>query len=95
MYAGLILYFSNYAIGWMLFTGKLSVTKRSHQAIYSVLIAALAVNAYFSLGDITRLVLILSSLAMMLILPLGIKGGYYHRIVSSLGLMLYIIYVFI
>lgn len=95
MYAGLILYSVNYAIGWMLFSGKLAITKRSHQAIYSALIAVLAVNVYLNLGDITRLGLILTSLAMMLILPLGIKGGYYHRIVSSLGLMLYIIFIFI
>lgn len=95
MYAGLILYSVNYAIGWMLLSRKLLITKRSHQAIYSALIAVLAVNAYFSLGDITGLGLILTSLAMMLILPLGIKGGYYHRIVSSLGLILYIIFVFI
>lgn len=95
MYAGLILYSVNYAIGWMLSSRKLAITKRSHQAIYSALIAVLAVNAYFSPGDIVGLGLILTSLAMMLILPLGIKGGYYHRIVSSLGLILYIIFVFI
>jgi hypothetical protein len=35
-----------------------------------------------------------ASLAMMLILPFGKKGGIYHRVVSSTGLFLYFVFVY-
>lgn len=32
-----------------------------------------------------------ASLFAMILLPFGIKGGIYHRLISSMGLLLYIV----
>lgn len=67
------------------------MTKRTHQILFAGIIVNLALLLLF-LNFLSReFFLCSSSLAMMVILPFGIKGGIYHRIVSTMGIVLYVV----
>lgn len=71
------------------------MTKRAHQIFFGAIIINLILVLIFS--DLSSFKFILSALSLfaMLILPLGKKGGSYHVIVSSLGIILYSLIIFI
>ena len=89
-WSGLLIYAVNYSIGWLLYFKFISMTKRTHQVFYSLIIINLILLLFFIQFLSLRFFLTLASLVLMLILPLGKKGGMYHRIVSTAGLMCYI-----
>jgi len=88
---GLVLYITNYIIGFLLYFKKITMSKRTHQFFYvSIIINLIALLFFFKLfeHDFNHCS---ASLLMMLILPFGKKGGSYHIIVSTLGLLFYLI----
>ncbi len=99
-YSGLILYSVNYAIGWLLHFRIIKLTRRAHQVIYILLITnlilLLLILLLFTPGFLwNKFLLYLLSLALILALPFGKKGGMYHRIISTFGFLAYISAVFI
>jgi hypothetical protein len=91
MWGGLVMYAVNYAVGWMLHFQIITMTKRVHQVIFGLLIITLTALLP-SIEFLTQgFYLCALSLMMMLILPIGKKGGMYHRIVSTAGFVLYLI----
>jgi hypothetical protein len=90
--SGLVIYVINYTIGWLLHFKIITMTKRTHQDFFaSIIVNLLALLFYLNFMS-PEFILCLSSLLMMLVLPFGIKGGVYHRIVSTAGLILYLIF---
>ncbi len=90
---GLILYIINYYIGWALNFGKRPVSKNIHQLIYTLLILVLIFVMFFTDMESMGFTFAGFSLGMMLILPFGKKGSMYHKIVSTLGLILYLLFI--
>lgn len=89
----LILYLLNYAIGWLLHFKRISISKRTHQLLFALIIINLSALILYRLGPVPEMLFLLISLVAMLILPFGSKGGYYHRIVSSIGLISYVTHI--
>lgn len=87
---GLVLYCINYLTGWLLHFKFITITKLTHQVIYILLIANLILLLYFLNFLSNKFLFYLLSLILILAMPLGKKGGVYHRVVSSLGLFTYI-----
>lgn len=91
---GLVLYLINYSIGWALVSGKVFISVRTHQIIYSLLI----INVFFAMFFVdlfsTGFTFGVVSLLMLLILPFGKKGGTYHKVVSTLGFLSYLLFIF-
>lgn len=86
----LIIYLINYTIGWLLYLKIITMSKRTHQIFFAAIIINLLVILFFQKLSLTGIIFCASSLATMLILPLGKKGGVYHRVVSTAGLLLFI-----
>ena len=88
--SGLVIYLVNYTIGWLLYFKVISMKKSTHQVFYSLIIIniilLLVSLQFFSI----RFFLVLASLVLMFVLPFGKKGGVYHRIVSTAGVLCYI-----
>lgn len=91
LWSGLIVYIVNYAIGWLLYFKIISMKKRTHQVFYSAILLNLFLLLFYLKFLSVNLFLNSASLAAMIALPLGKKGGVYHRIVSSVGLGLYVV----
>jgi hypothetical protein len=89
--SGLLIYTTNYIIGWGLYFKKITMTKRTHQFFFAGIIVNLILLLFFIPFLSQNFFICLASLAAMFVLPLGRKGGVYHRAVSTLGLMLYIL----
>jgi len=89
---GLIIYIINYAIGWLLHFKIISMTKRTHQIFFAAIIVNLFVLLFYLDFLSAGFILCSLSLAMMLVLPFGKKGGIYHRIVSSTGFLFYLVF---
>lgn len=91
--SGLILYIINYSIGWALAFGKISISSRTHQIIYSLLI----INVFFVLFFVdmfsTGFVFGVISLITLLIMPFGKKGGAFHKAVSTVGFLSYLLFI--
>lgn len=92
--SGLIIYSINYIIGWLLFFKIISMSKKTHQVFFALIIINLAVLLFYLNFLSMNFILCLASLVMMIILPFGKKGGVYHRVTSSAGLLLYISVLF-
>ena len=75
--SGLLIFSVNYITGWLLYAGKISIGKKIHQIMFIKRVN----NGYFSRA---------LSLLMMAILPFGKKGGRFHIIASSAGIILFI-----
>ncbi len=88
-WSGLIVYAVNYLIGWLLYFHVISMNKRTHQIFYSLIIINLIVLLFFIQFLSVRFFLVLASLVLMLILPMGRKGGIFHRVGSTVGLICY------
>lgn len=91
---GLVLYTINYSIGLALNFNKVRITIRTHQVIYSLLI----INVFFVMFFVdlfsTGFVFGVISLIMLLILPFGKKGGTYHKVISTVGFLSYLLFIF-
>lgn len=90
IYSGLFLYTFNYIIGWLLFYKRIKVAKRTHQIFFAGVIVILVLQLVFLRLGWLEIILDTGSLGCMIALPFGVKGGVYHRVVSSLGLVLYL-----
>ena len=95
IYTGLILYLINYSIGWGLIFGWFKISVRAHQIIYTLLLinvifALLFSDKLFSPGFSFGAL----SLLMLIILPFGKKGETYHKFVSSIGFLSYLLFLF-
>lgn len=90
---GLALYIVNYYIGWSLNSGTRPVSKNVHRVIYTLLILNLIFVVFFADMESMGFTFAGFSLGMMLILPFGKKGSMYHKIVSTLGLILYLLFI--
>lgn len=93
--SGLIIYVTNYSIGWMLYYKKISMQKKTHQIFFAAIIINLALLLFYLKFLSPPFIICSASLLAMSILPIGRKGGLYHIIVSSLGLCLYTILFFV
>ena len=90
--SGGILYAVNYIIGWGLYYKKISITKRTHQVIYTLLILNLVLIIFNTLFFTNDFFMCFLSLLFLLALPLGKKGGMYHRVVSTAGFGVYTVF---
>ncbi len=88
--SGLVIYLVNFAIGWLLYFKIISMNKSTHQVFYSLIIINLILLLVSLQFFSTRFLLVLASLVLMFVLPFGKKGGVYHIIVSTAGLVCYI-----
>ncbi|MCI0449228.1 MAG: hypothetical protein L0Y79_05485 [Chlorobi bacterium] len=68
------------------------MTKRTHQIFFAAIIVNLFGLLFYLDFLSAGFILCSISLAMMLVLPFGKKGGIYHRIVSSTGILIYLIF---
>lgn len=87
----LIIYSTNYVIGWSLFFKLISINKRTHQILFAAIIINLVLIIFFLKPFTLEFILCLVSLSMMIILPFGKKGDLFHKVISSTGFVLYII----
>jgi hypothetical protein len=88
--SGLVIYLVNYAVGWLLYFKVISMKKLTHQIFYTLIILNLLLILLSVQFFSTRFFLVIASLILMFILPLSKKGGVYHRIISTAGLLCYI-----
>ena len=88
--SGLIIYLVNYIIGWLLYFKIISMNKSTHQVFYSLIIINLILLLVSLQFFSTRFLLVLVSLVLMFVLPFGKKGGVYHIMVSTVGVLCYI-----
>lgn len=89
LYSGSVVYLINYIIGWLLHFKIISMSRITHRIFFAAIIINLVLILLFSKLNVFSAVTCLLSLALMLILPFGRKGGIYHRVISTLGLLLY------
>ena len=89
--SGLLIYSVNYITGWLLYAGKISIGKKIHQIMFVSIILNLALILIFVKLPFYEKIICALSLCMMTALPFGKKGGSFHIIASSAGLILYII----
>lgn len=94
-YTALFFYTLNYLIGWLLYFKVITMKKITHQILFALIIINLLVLFFFAELTLFGKMLILFSLFFMAMLPLGRKGGVYHIIVSTLGLIFYTVYFFV
>jgi len=91
LYTGLVLFIINYSIGWSLHYGTIHIRKFTHQLIFSLILINLALLLFFLKAFSSEFFICSVSFILLLILPLGKKGGIYHRIISSLSLVMYMV----
>lgn len=91
---GLILYVVNYSVGLILFFDKFKVAEPVHKVLFTTLIISLVF--VMILSELSTLSMFLTGVSMlcMLLLPLGSKGGLYHIILSTLGIIIFAVVVF-
>ncbi|MBS1516426.1 MAG: hypothetical protein JSS63_15445 [Bacteroidetes bacterium] len=94
-YSALSLYIINYLVGWLLYFKFITMKKITHQILYALIIINLTVLFFFAELTLFGKMVILFSLFFMAMLPLGKKGGVYHIITSTLGLIFFLIYFFV
>jgi hypothetical protein len=87
---GLVVYGANYTIGWLLNFKVISISKRTHQIFFALIIANLILLLFFLRFLSLEFIMCFASLVSMLILPFGKKGGAYHIMTASLGLSTYL-----
>jgi hypothetical protein len=87
--SGSVIYIVKYIIGWLLYFKNISMTKRTHQVFFAAIIINLSLLVFFLQFLSPGFFLCAASLTAMLILPFGRKGGVYHRVISTAGLLLY------
>jgi hypothetical protein len=85
--SGLILYGINYVTGVGLKFGFIKISRRPHQVIYSLLIINIILLLLYLGPGAEKFYLYFFSLAFLLALPFGRKGGAYHIIVGTLGFL--------
>jgi hypothetical protein len=69
--------------------------KITHQVLFAAIIINLILLLIFLNLSLFGRMLILFSLFFMAMLPFGKKGGIHHRVVSTLGLIFYLIFIFV
>ena len=92
LYTGLFVYAFNYFIGWLIYFKFITLGKFVHQIMLVSIITALIILLFYIKLFSLQFVLCSLSLICMLVLPLGKKGGIYHRLVSSAGFVIYILF---
>jgi hypothetical protein len=89
--SGLLIFSVNYITGWLLYAGKISIGKKIHQIMFmSVILNLIFILIFIKLPFYEKIICALS-LLMMAILPFGKKGGRFHIIASSAGIIFFII----
>jgi len=87
--AGLVLYIINYLTGWLVYLKVFKLSKPKHIVLFALLLIALfalLVNLNFLSN---KFLFYSASFLFMLILPAGSKGGKYHIVLSSAGILIY------
>ncbi len=87
LYAGAVLYAANYITGWLLYFRRIRMGKRQHQILFGSILLVMIALIPFMYGSGNAFVMLLISIIMMAVLPFGRKGGAYHIIVSTIGLI--------
>ncbi len=95
LYAGAVLYAANYLTGWLLYLRKIKMGKRQHQILFISIFMVLIALMPFMYGSGTAFVMLLISIIMMAVLPFGRKGGAYHILVSTIGLLSFTLIFFV
>jgi hypothetical protein len=93
--SGGVIFLVNYLIGWSLKLKIITMRKQLHQIIFSGLLLNLTCLLYFADYKEVNSFLLISSLFFLLILPFGKKGGAYHVLVSTTGILIYTIFMLI
>jgi len=86
---GLLFYAINYITGILLYFQKIYLPKKLHQLMFAVVIINLVLILIFEELSSLNFIICSLSLLSMLILPFGKKGGKFHILISSTGLLLY------
>jgi hypothetical protein len=95
LFTGLALYILNYITGWLIYLKKISISKRAHQILFALIIFNLALILVFIKLPFTEFIFCALSICCMAALPFGKKGGIFHRVISSTGLIIYVIFLFL
>lgn len=90
---GLIMYLTNYTIGWLLHLKKITMSKRTHQFFFALIIINLSLLLFFLKFLTIDFILVSGSLISMLALPFGKKGGKYHIAIATFGILFYLILI--
>jgi hypothetical protein len=95
VWLGLGFYAVNYITGWLLHFKLIRMTRMMHKILFAGILIILALVTYFQQFFSPEFILVFSSLVALFALPFGRKGGNYHIITGSIGIVLYIIFILI
>ncbi len=87
---GLLLFIYNYIIGWIAGLRIAAISKTHHQAAYIILVVNLFCLLYMLNFLSNKFLLYFLSLLFLLFLTYGAKGGTYHKIISTLGIGMFV-----
>jgi hypothetical protein len=88
--SGLLVFTYNYIIGWLVHFKIVTISKTHHQLIYAVLVLNLVILLIFLNFLSNKFLLYSLSLLLLISLPIGEKGGIYHRIISTFAFFVYL-----
>ncbi|MCY7361660.1 MAG: hypothetical protein LH629_06265 [Ignavibacteria bacterium] len=92
LYTGLIIFISNYLIGWLLYFEIITMQRMVHQIFFFSIIINLILVLIFVNNSIWEYLLCTFSLISILILPFGKSNrDLFHRFFSSTGMIFYFI----
>ena len=93
IWIGFGFYVVNYTAGWLLHFKLIRMTKLMHRILFAgVLISLTLVSIYENIFTL-KFLLVVSSLTVLFALPFGKKGGKYHILMGSTGILIYIIFL--
>ncbi len=93
VFSGAAIFLFNYVIGWLLKLNVITMTRQLHQVIFSVLLLNLTCLLFYVNFREVNSFLLITSLFFLLIMPFGKKGGTYHIIVSTIGIITYVFFL--
>jgi len=88
--SALLLYIYNYIIGWVAGFKIANITKIHHQLAFILLVVNMLVLLYMLNFLSNKFLLYFLSLLFLLFLTYGAKGGTYHKIISTLGIGMFV-----
>lgn len=86
-------YAVNYTAGWLLYFKIIRMTKLMHRILFAGVLISLSVIAFYQNIFTLKFLLVILSLAVLFALPFGKKGGKYHILMGSAGILIYIIFL--
>jgi hypothetical protein len=90
--SGAAVYLINYIIGWLLKLEVLTLTRKFHRIIFSVLLLNLTVLLFYVNFHEANSFMLITSIFLLLLLPFGKKGGVFHILLSTAGIFIYSVF---